>query len=132
MVPLLHLSSATAAAVAAMILAAAAAAPEAAPLALALPDWYLKHRTHAHTRLPIDSADGCSQQNEGGGWNCSAVFTSAGARFASLGVPAYVRHSHTGGEVSHDEMARRHICPPLSEPRTCAHTHHRRCLLCLR
>jgi len=61
-----------------------------------LPGWFLKHRTHAHTRLPIDSPTGCKKTSEG--WTCAEVFENAGSLFAELGVPAYVRHSHTGGE----------------------------------
>ena len=76
-----------------VVVAAVAGAAAAVPR---LPGWYLEHRTHAHTRLEIDGPFGC--QKGVGGWNCSAVFSDAGARFASLGVPAYVRHSHTGSE----------------------------------
>lgn len=31
-------------------------------------------------------------------WTCAPVFEEAAERFASLGVPAYVRHSHTSSE----------------------------------
>lgn len=63
----------------------------------ALPQWYIDHRIHAHTRLAIDSNVGCNQQTNGT-WTCSDIFSNAGAAFASLGVPAYVRHTHTANE----------------------------------
>ena len=79
-----------------LCLGSAVATGSAVAAAPGLPGWYLEHRTHAHTRLEIDGPSGCHRGE--GGWNCSAVFAGAGARFASLGVPAYVRHSHTGPE----------------------------------
>ena len=33
-----------------------------------------------------------------GSWACEPIFEHAGAAFASLGVPAYVRHTHTADE----------------------------------
>ena len=59
-----------------------------------LPDWYLAHRTHAHTRLAVNEY--C--KNTSSGWTCEDIFENAGKKFASIGVPAYVRHSHTGDE----------------------------------
>lgn len=68
-----------------------------------LPQWYLDHRTHAHTRLSVNSfchhnASDSESSGIGGAWACADVFENAGKHFASLGVPAYVRHSHTGNE----------------------------------
>ncbi len=59
-----------------------------------LPQWYLSHRTHAHTRLSVNSF--CHKN--GSEWGCKDVFQTAGKLFASLGAPAYVRHTHTGDE----------------------------------
>lgn len=63
-----------------------------------LPEWYLSHRTHAHTRLSVNSFCKPDGNATGTTWTCDDVFETAGKRLASLGVPAYVRHSHTGGE----------------------------------
>ena len=60
----------------------------------ALPTWYLANRVHAHTRLRIK--DYC--HNGTGAWACEPLFEHAGAAFASLGVPAYVRHTHSADE----------------------------------
>ena len=61
-----------------------------------LPGWYTAHGTHAHTRLPIDVS--CNNNNTARKWECSDVFEHAAADFASLGVKAFVRHTHTGDE----------------------------------
>ena len=66
----------------------------AATAAGALPTWYLANRVHAHTRLRIK--DYC--HNGTGAWACEPLFEHAGAAFASLGVPAYVRHTHSADE----------------------------------
>lgn len=61
----------------------------------ALPLWYIQHRVHAHTRLRI--VDECSNKTTGT-WKCTGLFDHAGAAFAKLNVPAYVRHTHSGDE----------------------------------
>lgn len=74
-----------------LLLLAAMVAPEALA---SPPGWYLSNRIHAHTRLSISSYCG----NDTGTWTCEPVFEEAASRFASLGVKAYVRHTHTGPE----------------------------------
>ena len=61
----------------------------------AVPDWYLAHRIHAHTRLSI--TEFCSE-DEAGQWSCKSIFDHAASMLAVLGAPAYVRHTHTADE----------------------------------
>ena len=62
-----------------------------------LPGWYSDHRVHAHTRLSINEY--CSEINASNAeWACDAVFENASKIFKSIGVPTYVRHTHTSNE----------------------------------
>lgn len=73
-----------------------ATTPASAPAAVEetpLPAWYTATRVQAHTRLAPPS-EYCN--NSTGSWTCSDTYQHAGARFASMGVRAYVRHTHQG------------------------------------
>ena len=70
-----------------------AAAP---PLLSSLPLWYRSLRFHAHTRLHING--NCKQDEVTRAWSCNAIFENAAQLLMSIGVPAYVRHTHTGPE----------------------------------
>lgn len=61
-----------------------------------LPDWFVQHRTHAHTRFPPERY--CSKDATRGQWSCSSAFENASAELASLGVPVYVRQTHSREE----------------------------------
>ena len=59
-----------------------------------LPEWYLQHRVHAHTRLQPN--DYC--RNDTGAWVCDAVFENAARDLSQIGVPVFVRHTHSYDE----------------------------------
>jgi hypothetical protein len=65
-------------------------------LAGALPVWYTSNRVHAHTRLrPLDY---CT--NETGAWACAwPANGNPSQAFASMGAPAFVRHTKSTGEA---------------------------------
>lgn len=59
-----------------------------------LPPFYLQHRTHAHTRFAPQEF--CN--NATGAWQCTPAFENAFAALASLGVPVFVRQTHSRDE----------------------------------
>jgi hypothetical protein len=61
-----------------------------------LPDWFVQHRTHAHTRFAPEQY--CRKGNATGQWACDARFENASAELASLGVPVFVRQTHSREE----------------------------------
>lgn len=61
-----------------------------------LPDWFVQHRTHAHTRFAPEHY--CSKNSTSGQWGCTAAFENVSAELASLGVPVYVRQTHSREE----------------------------------
>ena len=70
-----------------------------ANLSNALPAWYLANRVHAHTRLSITGF--CHNTTVEGAddvWTCKPIFEHAAGSLSTLGVPAYVRHTHTASE----------------------------------